>query len=58
MTNLLNEEIRAIKHTISHLKKGVVLEPNPDKKEKMKSDIKELNVILENKLNQCGDYKG
>ena len=43
MTNLLNEEIMAIKHTIACLKKGEVLEPNPSKRAKMKNDIKELN---------------
>lgn len=57
MTNLLNEEIGAIKHTIAHLKKGEVLEPDPSKRAKMKNDIKELNILLEAKLNQCGDYK-
>lgn len=58
MTNLLNEEIRAIKHTVAHLNKGMVLEPNPSKKEQMKRDIKELNELLESKLLQCEDYKG
>ena len=58
MVNLLNEEIRAIKHTIAHLNKGVVLEPDVSKKEQMKRDIKELNVLLTRKLEQCGDYKG
>lgn len=58
MTNMLNEEIMAIKCTIAHLKKGEVLEPDPSKRAKMKRDISELNGILEDKLNQCGDYKG
>lgn len=58
MTNLLNEEIRAIKHTIAHLHKGVVLEPNTTKKEQMKRDIRELNILLTEKLEQCGDFKG
>lgn len=57
MTNLLNEEILAIKCTLANLRKGVVLEPNPSKKAKMERDIKELDVILESKLEQCGDYK-
>ena len=55
MTNVLNEEIRAIKHTIAHLNKGIVLEPDSSKKEKMRRDVKELKDILETKLNQCGD---
>lgn len=58
MTNLLNEEIHAIKHTIEHLKKGMILEPNSSKKEKMKRDIKDLDKLLEEKLNQCSDYHG
>lgn len=56
--NILNEEICAIKHTIAHLNKGLVLEPNPSKKAQMKQNVKELNQLLEEKLNQCEDYKG
>ena len=56
--NVLNEEINAIKHTIAHLNKGVVLEPDPSKKAKMKRDIKELNGLLKEKLEQCADYHG
>lgn len=56
--NILNEEISAIKHTIAHLNKGVVLEPDPSKKAKMKRDIKELNILLKDKLEQCSDFKG
>lgn len=58
MTNLLNEEIMAIKCTIVHLKKGAVLEPDSSKRVKMESKIKELNKLLEEKLEQCGDFKG
>lgn len=58
MVNILNEEISAIKHTIAHLKKGVVLEPDPSKKMKMKKDIQELQVILKNKLDSCYDLNG
>ena len=57
MTNILNEEIMAIKCTIANMKKGAVLEPNPSKKAKMERDIKELGNILKSKLEQCGDYK-
>lgn len=56
--NILNEEIMAIKHTLAHLNKGMVLEPDPSKKARMKQDIKELNGLLTEKLNQCEDYKG
>lgn len=58
MTNILNEEIRAIKYTIEHLKKGMVLEPDPDRKCQMKNDIKELNLLLVEKLEKCGDVNG
>ncbi|WP_458456503.1 hypothetical protein [Methanobrevibacter sp.] len=58
MVNILNEEIMAIKHTLAQMHKGVVLEPDISKKEKMKRDIKELNVLLKEKLEQCGDYHG
>lgn len=56
--NLLNDEIRAIQHTIAHLRKGMVLEPNQSKRNKMNNDVKELEHILEEKLQQCEDYKG
>ncbi len=58
MVNILNEEINAIKHTIAHLEKGVVLEPDPSKKMKMKNDIQELQVILKKKLDSCYDING
>jgi hypothetical protein len=35
-----------------------VLEPDPSKRAKMKKDIKELNIVLKEKLDQCGDYRG
>ena len=58
MTNLLNEEIMAIKHTMAHLRKGMSLEIDSGKRFKMEKDYKELQSILEDKLNQCEDYKG
>lgn len=56
--NLLNEEIRVIQHTISHMRRGLALESNQSKREKMKKDIKELEYLVDEKLEQCGDYKG
>ena len=56
--NLLNEEIRVIQHTISHMRRGLTLEMDQSKREKMKRDVKELECILEDKLGQCEDYKG
>ncbi len=58
MVNILNEEICAIKHTIAHLEKGVVLEPDSLKKMKMKQDIIELRNILKEKLDSCNDIRG
>ena len=56
--NLLNEEIRAIQHTINHLKMGIPLEVDYGKKKKMESSLKELNSLLEDKLKQCEDFRG
>lgn len=58
MTNLLNEEIMAIKLYISHLEKAIPLEIDVGRKEKLKRNRKELEKILIEKLEQCGDYKG
>lgn len=58
MTCLLNEEISAIKHTMAHLKKGMILEPDSSKKEQMKRHYEDLQRILTDKLEQCGDYHG
>ena len=58
MTNLLNEEIMAIKHTMAHLKRALPFELDYGKKKKMENDIKELNELLEKKLGSCGEFKG
>lgn len=58
MVNLLNEEIRAIRHTMAHLKKGISLESNSGKRHQMELNYNELNNLLKDKLEQCGDYKG
>ena len=58
MTNLLNEEIRAIQLYMSHLEKAIPLEIDSGRKEKLKKDYLELKELLSEKLGQCGDYKG
>lgn len=58
MTNLLNEEICAIKCTMAHLRKGISLETDTGKKFLMEKSYKELHDILVEKLEQCEDYKG
>ena len=55
MTCLLNDEIRAIKHTMAHLKKGMSLESDSGKKHQMKKDYEDLQKILEEKLEKCND---
>jgi hypothetical protein len=58
MTNLLNEEIMAIKLYMSHLEKAIPLEVDSGRKERLKASWKELNGLLKDKLDQCGDFKG
>ena len=56
--NLLNEEIRAIQHTMAHLKMAIPLESDSGRKLKMQNDLKELKEILKEKLDKCGEYNG
>lgn len=56
--NILNEEIRVIQVTIAHMKRAIPLEKSSGKQEKMKRDCKELESILQEKLQQCEDYRG
>ena len=56
--NLLNEEIRAIRHLMSHLEKAIPLEGNEGKKQKLKEMYNECRRELEDRLNRCEDYKG
>lgn len=58
MTNILNEEIRAIQHTMNHLSMAIPLEQDYGKKHKMKQDYKELRTILKEKLENCEEYRG
>lgn len=58
MTCLLNEEIRAIKHTMAHLEKAIPLEIDYGKKQKLKKMYDECRIELEERLNRCEDYKG
>ena len=56
MPNICNEEIRAIQHTLIALRKGVVLESDSSRRNEMKQDIKELENLLEVKLNETSDF--
>ena len=53
--NLLNQKIQAIKHTIVRLKQMEALTPNSGEKNRIKENIKELNSLLEDLLEQAGD---
>lgn len=58
MTNLLNEEIMAIKHMMAHLEKAIPLEVDYGKKQRLKQMYNECQAELEERLNRCEDYKG
>ena len=53
--NLLNEKIRAIKHTLVRLKQMEALTPSQGERLRIKQNIKELNTLLEDLLEQTGD---
>lgn len=58
MVCLLNEEIRVIQVSMSHIKKAIPLCDNNGEKLRLENKYKELGDILEKKLSQCGDFKG
>ena len=58
MTCLLNQEIMAIRNTMSHLRKAIPLESDSGKREHLKQMYKDCEAELEERLNRCEDYKG
>lgn len=48
--NLLNEEIRCLRSTISEKRRMMNLQPNQSEKEKLRREISELQLILNDKL--------
>ena len=58
MTNLLNEEIMAIRNLMSHLEKAIPLETNSGRKLELKKMWNECNLELQDRLSRCEDYKG
>ena len=56
--NLLNEEIRAIQHTMAHLRMAIPLEGDSGKRLKLQNDLKKLDEVLNEKLEQCEEYVG
>ena len=57
MSNLLNEEIRVIQMSMSHLKRAIPLQTDSGRRLDLENKYKELESILQGKLEQCGDYK-
>ena len=56
MTNLHNEEIMAMRNTVSLLKKRIALESSSSKKEELKKDVKELEGLIVQRLNETSDF--
>lgn len=56
--NLLNEEIRVIQHTMSHISKAIPLAMTTGEKIRLKEKYNELEKLLNEKLEQCEDFKG
>ena len=56
--HLLNEEIRCIQNTMSHLKKWISIETDSGRKESYKKRYDELEGLLTKKLDEYGDFKG
>ena len=56
MSTLHNEEIHAIRNTVSFLRKRMVLETSQSKKQEIKKDIDELESLIIEKLNETSDF--
>ena len=56
MPTLHNEEIMAIRNTVTFLRKGVALEPSEAKRRQMKRDINELEKLIIKKLGETGEF--
>lgn len=56
--HLLNEEIRCIQNTMSHLKKWISIETDSERKESHKKRYDELEELLTKKLDGYRDFKG
>lgn len=56
--NMLNDEIRAIRHTMAHIKRAIPLEQDSGRKLELQRMYKECENELKGRLEKCGDYKG
>ena len=54
--NLLNEEIRCLQQTIVGKRRIMNLNPNQSEKEKLRREICELQVLLNEKLKDSSDF--
>ena len=57
MPTICNEEIMAMKNTISFLRKRIALEPSEGKREELKRDVKELEELIIERLAETSDFK-
>lgn len=56
MSTLHNEEIRAMRQTVSIMRKRVALEPSEAKRMDLKKKIKETEKMIVKKLNETNDF--
>lgn len=54
--NLLNEEIRCLRTTIREKSRMMNLQPNQTEKERLRKEILELQLLLNEKLMYVGDF--
>lgn len=57
MPTLQNEEIMAMRNTITFMRKRIALEPNEGKREELKRDVMKLEKLIVRKLNETSDFK-
>ena len=54
--NIINEEIRVIQNTMAHVKRAIPLALDSGERLRLENKYKELEKVLESKLEQSGDY--
>ncbi len=54
--NLLNEEIRCLRQTIAEKRRMMSLNPNQSEKEKLRREILELQLLLNEKLASTKEF--
>ena len=56
MPTLHNEEIMAMRNTVSFLRQRIALESNQSKKAELKKNVNELEELIVQKLNETPDF--